>query len=228
MKTTPRAFTLIELLTVIAIIGILAAIIIPTVGSVRKAAQKAKCVSNLRQIGVSLIGYANNNKQQLPRLSGGTLAWDVQRSVIIELMGQAGRDVMYCPSGQQDNRTMMWEAWNPHAATQYVLLLQSSPLTAPGGVYRGIPEAYMNQSLRDTYTVDGVAVPNSRRELAADSAVRLGDNYLWASTLSGNRSNHLSGGSLEGINVLYLDGHVKWRPFAEIQWRTASTPQFGW
>lgn len=49
-----RAFTLIELLTVIAIIGILAAIIIPTVGKVRDAARKAQCVSNLRQWGTAV------------------------------------------------------------------------------------------------------------------------------------------------------------------------------
>lgn len=47
--TTAHAFTLIELLTVIAIIGILAAILIPVVGSVRESAKSAQCVSNLRE-----------------------------------------------------------------------------------------------------------------------------------------------------------------------------------
>ncbi|MEY4488304.1 MAG: hypothetical protein RIQ79_812 [Verrucomicrobiota bacterium] len=48
------AFTLIELLTVIAIIGILAAIIIPTVGRVRAKAASTKSASNLRQLGIAL------------------------------------------------------------------------------------------------------------------------------------------------------------------------------
>ena len=56
------AFTLIELLTVIAIIGILAAIIIPTVGAVREKAKSVRCVSNLRQIGVGIRLFANDNK----------------------------------------------------------------------------------------------------------------------------------------------------------------------
>jgi len=62
------AFTLIELLTVIAIIGILAAIIIPTVGKVRETARVAQGVSNLRQIALATISYANDNKSQFPYL----------------------------------------------------------------------------------------------------------------------------------------------------------------
>lgn len=60
------AFTLIELLTVIAIIGILAAIIIPTVGAVRQTAQTASCVSNMRQIAMAMNIYADDNKGLYP------------------------------------------------------------------------------------------------------------------------------------------------------------------
>ncbi len=67
-----RAFTLIELLTVIAIIGILAAILIPTVGKVRSTAQGARCVSNLRQIGQQILAYANDSKGQLPNMQALT------------------------------------------------------------------------------------------------------------------------------------------------------------
>lgn len=65
-----RAFTLIELLTVIAIIGILAAIIIPVVGRVRESAKSAQCVSNLRQQGVAFMAYVNDHQQRYP------LPWD--------------------------------------------------------------------------------------------------------------------------------------------------------
>lgn len=60
-----HAFTLIELLTVIAIIGILAAIIIPTVSKVRKSARRAECVSNLRQIHNAIMLYADDHKGTL-------------------------------------------------------------------------------------------------------------------------------------------------------------------
>ncbi len=61
-----RAFTLIELLTVIAIIGILAAIIIPTVGAVRQTAKGAVCAGNIRQIAMACMIYAEGNKGYLP------------------------------------------------------------------------------------------------------------------------------------------------------------------
>lgn len=71
MNTAPRrfhnaAFTLIELLTVIAIIGILAAIIIPVVGRVRATARAAQCKSNLRQLGVATHLYVTDNRGVFP------------------------------------------------------------------------------------------------------------------------------------------------------------------
>jgi prepilin-type N-terminal cleavage/methylation domain-containing protein len=78
-----RGLTLIELLTVIAIIGILAAIIIPVVGRVRQTARDTQNLSNLRQISVALTLHANENRQQFPFGFDGTLAagsrtWNTQ------------------------------------------------------------------------------------------------------------------------------------------------------
>lgn len=59
-------FSLIELLTVIAILGILAAIIIPTVGKARETAQRAVDANNLRELGKAALIYAADNRDALP------------------------------------------------------------------------------------------------------------------------------------------------------------------
>ncbi len=65
-----RAFTLIELLTVIAILGLLAAILIPTVGSIRTKADRTASASNLRQWASALLLYAGENKHRIPYEGG--------------------------------------------------------------------------------------------------------------------------------------------------------------
>lgn len=61
-----RAFTLIELLTVIAIIGILSAIVIGTISGVRQRAHQARCTGNLRSIGVAMILHLGDSRNVLP------------------------------------------------------------------------------------------------------------------------------------------------------------------
>lgn len=61
-----RAFTLIELLTVIAIVGVLAGILVATIGGVRKKAHQTRCVANLRQVGIALLSKVNDNRGVLP------------------------------------------------------------------------------------------------------------------------------------------------------------------
>ena len=61
-----RAFTLIELLVVITVIGVLAALLLPVLGSVTKKSHETVTLSNMRQFGMAALLYANDNNNRLP------------------------------------------------------------------------------------------------------------------------------------------------------------------
>ncbi|HKQ46476.1 MAG TPA: type II secretion system protein [Phycisphaerae bacterium] len=76
-----RAFTLIELLIVIAIIGLLISILVPALSRAREMSRRAICGSNLRQFGISLLQYSQDFESWLPAkgapLGSGTAVWEL-------------------------------------------------------------------------------------------------------------------------------------------------------
>src|SRR5439155_23205029 len=110
-----RAFTLIELLIVIAIIGVLIGLLMPTISGAREQSRRVACASNLRNIGAALFAYAADNDRKLPYyFSGipptkaqdacGNWLWDIpfhQRDDLLKI--GAVRNSFYCPSGDLQN-----------------------------------------------------------------------------------------------------------------------------
>jgi len=75
MTPRNRAFTLIELLVVIAIIAILASMILPALGRAKESAKRISCMNQMRQLGVSLKIYLDENEGYFPPRLWTTNTW---------------------------------------------------------------------------------------------------------------------------------------------------------
>jgi prepilin-type N-terminal cleavage/methylation domain-containing protein/prepilin-type processing-associated H-X9-DG protein len=107
-------FTLIELLVVIAIIAIIAALLLPVFSRGKQVAQSVRCLNNLRQLGLAVRLYADENNDEFPRSQHSAFAYNQlpwERSIAPHLGASAShwtnllRTVYDCPA---DRRTTPW------------------------------------------------------------------------------------------------------------------------
>lgn len=80
-RATPRAFSLIELLVVVAIIAILASLLLPALSGAKERANRIQCLGNTRQFGLAAILYGQDNREMVPQHTiGGWWLWDLPQA----------------------------------------------------------------------------------------------------------------------------------------------------
>lgn len=217
-----RAFTLIELLVGIAIIGIIAAIMIPAVTQVRASANEAKCVAHLRQIGVLFHHYLQDHNGQFPY----AISVETKRSWDFELL-------LYVTS--EDHASNIGRVGtDPHDAF-------SCPASSKPARWAASASSYaINQELVGIYTSSMDSAPkrvrliNVERPAETYLAVDSDEREFRRSTRNQFTEVRYGGGAAVDrhngfLNMLYVDGSVRRILFEDIPWgASASASEAPW
>ena len=201
---------MVELLTVIAIIGVLAALVMLALGRVRESARRSTCANNLRQIASGLFLYASEHQRQLPPVSKswppasqqdtwGYAIWsyigyrnedfnDPANDLVFQNGGVPDRNIFQCPTTQVD------------------------PTPAPGVNLRSSPYSYgLNSNPIGSGTVYWTAsVRLNQIKTPAQTAMVLESDFPLADS-AGYRLWYGMIPHAGGTNVAFYDGHIELR-----------------
>lgn len=189
-----RAFTLVELLVVIAVVAILAALLLLVTSKAKESARRAFCASNLRQIVLATLVYADEHDDTFP-------AQPVGDGALARAVGGDG--------------TNYYDLLMPYLNSPQSWLCPST-LDGPGRLM----SYHMNGLITTSNGLSTAAIPDPAQTLLLEESGRtrwdramLRPDQLGQYQYGRPQINHNGGG-----NVPFVDGHVTWYP--DRQWNT--------
>ncbi|MFA4017003.1 MAG: hypothetical protein RUDDFDWM_002115 [Candidatus Fervidibacterota bacterium] len=203
MKKVHRrfGFTLIELLVVITIIAILAAILFPVFAKAREKARTASCQSNMKQLMLAVLAYAQDFDERLPGENyayggdGNTPGVDGGwRGAIYPYVKNA--QVYICPSHQPAAPLFDGRYNDKGTNASYAINDAHQDPGPPTPPNDGTSLAQIEDASRVIFLIESTGAP--------DDTTPAGNARGWVPTASW-ATRHL-----EGANYGFVDGHVKW------------------
>jgi len=206
-----RGFTLIELLVVIAIIAILAAILFPVFARAREKARQASCSSNVKQLALGLLMYAQDYDEKFGCAGGyqGTATTAPHWPMAVQPYVK-NTQVLICPSNPRQGGA--WVYWGQtHPVAENYAALQGLQYVSMATVAEPASKILIMDSCHE-------AVPDwNRAQYATVCPSGTGCAGGVANRIPSKAPHN------EGVNVGFVDGHVKWAKA-----NGSATPPNGW